>query len=177
MTKVLAISGSTRKGSRNTGVLFAFASLAPKEVQVEVYDQLDLLPHFSPEKDGENSPQSVIEWRAKIQAADALIICTPEYAFGVPGVLKNSLDWIVSTGEINHKPTAAISASPLYGGGDKALASLLLTLGALDVVIIPETTLSIPAVNQKINPDGEILDEETRNTLDQVLKKLLTRVK
>ena len=86
--------------------------------------------HFSPDLDGEDAPTPVVHLRTLLGGSDGVLICTPEYAFGMPGSLKNALDWTVSSGDLNEKPVAAISASPLHSGGDKAHASLLLTLTA-----------------------------------------------
>src|SRR5262249_37658099 len=99
--KILAISGSLRAGSTNTALLRATASLAPKGVEVLLFDGLRELPHFSPEIDGDDSPAPVVHLRESLAAADAVLICTPEYAFGMPGSLKNALDWCVSSAEFD----------------------------------------------------------------------------
>lgn len=147
--------------------------MAPQDVTVTIYRGLNTLPHFSPEIDGENSPAAVNELRELITKADGLIICTPEYAFGVPGVLKNALDWTVSSGEFTKKPVAVISASPMYEGGKHAHASLLLTLKALDADIRENAKLTIPAVYKKLNAEGEIIDSSTRDSLRSVLMTLV----
>jgi chromate reductase len=98
--------------------------------------------------------------------------CSPEYAFGVPGVLKNALDWTVSSGEFSGKPVVAISASPLWSGGDKAHASLLLTLTALGANVPEKGKLMIPTVNKKLNANGDIVDIETMQALKMVLDAL-----
>ncbi|MBK9248285.1 MAG: NAD(P)H-dependent oxidoreductase [Ignavibacteria bacterium] len=128
--KILGISGSLRIGSTNAIILQTIAALAPQEVEFTIYQHLGDLPHFSPERDDEFVAEHVLYLRKLLASSDGVVICTPEYAFGVPGVLKNSLDWMVSSAQYNEKPVAAISASPLPSGGDKAMASLLLTLQA-----------------------------------------------
>jgi NAD(P)H-dependent FMN reductase len=170
---LLAISGSIRPGSVNTGVLLALARLAPAAVQVRLYDGLGALPHYSPELDGENSPLVVTHYRTLLAGADGVLICTPEYAFGMPGVLKNALDWTVSSGEFYRKPVAAISASPLPSGGEKAHASLLLTLSALDARVGEPAKLTIPSVTKKLTAAGEIIDPSTGKALSRVLQELL----
>ncbi len=90
--RILAISGSLRASSTNTALVRAIIALAPEDMEITLYDGLGALPYFSPERDDENSPQSVRDLRAQLQAADGVLICTPEYAFGVPGVLKNALE-------------------------------------------------------------------------------------
>ncbi|HEY4385077.1 MAG TPA: NADPH-dependent FMN reductase [Ktedonobacteraceae bacterium] len=170
--KILAISGSLRASSTNTRLVRAAAALAPEEMEITIYDGLADLPHFSPDLDDDYSPPAVKNLRAQIQASDGVLICTPEYAFGVPGALKNALDWTVSSGDLWGKPVAAISASPLWTGGDKAHASLLLTLTALGTKVPEEGKLSIPSVNKKLNADGEISDPETAQALRCVLASL-----
>src|SRR4051812_45729397 len=94
---LLAISGSLRAASSNTTVLQALAALASDGVMITLYNQLDSLPYFTPDLDrgGATPPASVANLRAQVGRADGIIICSPEYAHGVPGVLKNALDWLV----------------------------------------------------------------------------------
>ena len=130
--KILGISGSLRAASSNTAILRIMTALAPKEVDITLYEGLGDLPHYSPDHDDERSPSSVVEFRSQLKAAEGIVISTPEYAYGMPGVLKNALDWTVSSGDFSEKPVVAISASPSWLGGDKALVSLLMTLRAMN---------------------------------------------
>jgi NAD(P)H-dependent FMN reductase len=118
-----------------------------------------------------------MQMRKLLNAADGVLICTPEYAFGVPGSLKNALDWTVSSGEFYRKPVVAISASPSPTGGDKAHASLLLTLMALGANVPEGGKLMIPAVGKKLNSNGEVSDPETRQALSSVLDALTQAIK
>jgi chromate reductase len=138
---IAAISGSLKSTSSNTNILKTIAALAPENVHISIVTGLEKLPHFSP--DIEAGDKFVNDFRKQISKADGVIFSTPEYAFGIPGSLKNALDWLVSSGELNEKPIAAISASPLYSGGDKALASLLLTLTALGTRFDAQSSISI----------------------------------
>jgi len=142
-----------------------------------MYNGLADLPHFSPEIDDENSPASVIALREQLQAADGVFICTPEYAFGVPGSLKNALDWTVSSGDLLGKPVAVVSASSLPTGGDKAHAALLLTLTALGARVPEQAKLMIPAINKKLNANREVSDAETKQALVRVLDALAQAIK
>ena len=169
---ILAMSGSLRASSTNTRLVRATAALAPENMEFTLYDGLADLPHFSPDLDSDDPPVSVHNLRKQLQAADGVLICTPEYAFGVPGSLKNALDWTVSTGEFYRKPVAAISASPSPRGGDKAHASLLLTLTALGANVPERGKLMIPAVGKKLNANDEVLDPMTRQALRSVLDAL-----
>ncbi len=133
LKRVLAVSGSLRHGSTNTLILQAVADRLPASVTMVFFDGLDDLPHFSPERDADHESgtatlPAVAHWREAIAQADVVLISTPEYAFGIPGVLKNGLDWTVSTVLFDQKPVGVISASPDYEGGQKAMASLLPTL-------------------------------------------------
>ncbi|HEY6435839.1 MAG TPA: NAD(P)H-dependent oxidoreductase [Ignavibacteriaceae bacterium] len=168
---IVAISGSLKSTSANTNILRALAKMAPENVVFKIVEGLEALPHFNPGTEEEII--SVINFRQKIKDADAVIFSTPEYAFGVPGVLKNALDWLVFSSELNEKPVAAISASPLFTGGDKALASLLLTLTALGTKMIANSTLSIGNIKNKLNEAGEIKDEQTIKSLQSILTELV----
>lgn len=171
---ILAISGSLKTTSANTNILRILAKMAPGNVVLKIFEGLDELPHFNPETKGDSA--SVVNLRQLIKEADAVIFSTPEYAFGVPGVLKNALDWLVFSGELNEKPVIAISASPLYSGGDKALASLLLTLTALGTNMGAGSSLSITNIKSKITEAGEITDSETIQELEMVLDNLIKKL-
>jgi NAD(P)H-dependent FMN reductase len=174
-THILAISGSLRNTSSNTNILKACAALAPSDIKITLYEGIDKFPFFSPELDTETSipPAAVKNFRAQLKHADAVIFCTPEYAFGVPGVLKNALDWIVSSGELYDKPTAVISASPLATGGDKAHASLVQTLSVMSAVITADSKLIIPIVRTKMDAAGTITDKTLEESLVKVISSLV----
>jgi NAD(P)H-dependent FMN reductase/ribosomal protein S18 acetylase RimI-like enzyme len=155
VVRVAAIPGSVRAGSVNRAVVDAIAALAPPDVTVDVWDGLGTLPLFSPDLDGDTVPVPVAEVRARLAAADAVIVCTPEYAFGMPGALKNALDWLVASGELNRKPVAALSASPSADGGVRALAWLRQTLTAMDAIVPPAATFAVPFVRQRLG-DGSM---------------------
>jgi len=159
MATIIAISGSLRATSFNTTILNLVGRLLPAELQYHIFDGIGELPHFNPDIDKDDPIPAVQRLRDAVNSAAAVVICTPEYAFGVPGVLKNALDWLVSSGELNEKPVGSISASPLYRGGDRAHASLLLTLEALGTKRVSQ--VSIPAVTTKFNAQGELTDPET----------------
>jgi chromate reductase, NAD(P)H dehydrogenase (quinone) len=173
MIKILAISGSLRSSSSNTALLRALHHLAPAELQLSIYEGIGDLPHFNPELDGDLALVPVQAWRERLCEADVVIFCTPEYAHGVPGVLKNALDWIVSSGEFMHKPTAVISASPAPDGGAKANASLVQTLEVMMADIAIGSTLCIPAISAKLNDRGEITDPDLLLSLQSLLNTLV----
>lgn len=163
--KIVAISGSLRAASSNTALVRAALASAPPVVETALYDGLASLPHFSPELDGVAAPVSVRDFRAQIASADGVLICTPEYAYGIPGSLKNGLDWLVTSGELWRKPVAAVSASPSALGGAKAHAALSLTLSALEAEVVEAASLQIPFVSTKLNAEKEVSDSQTRTAL------------
>lgn len=170
--KVLAISGSLRQKSSNTALMNAIIALAPENMEFTIYGGLGDLPHFNPDIDIDNGFAPVEGLRTQLKEANGVLICTPEYGNGVPGVLKNALDWIVSSGEFMNKPTAVISASPTPMGGDKAHASLLLTLKMINAEIVEGGTMMIPHITLKLDKEGVITDPEMKQELRSVIRAL-----
>ena len=149
--RIFAISGSLRARSSNTELLRAAALVAPAGWTFDFYDGLAALPHFNPDLDAEGStpPEPVRELRARIAAADALLICSPEYAHGVAGSIKNALDWLVSDAEMVGKPVGLLNASARAVVAHAALAETLRTM----------STALVPAASRSWCPlDGRRLD-------------------
>lgn len=165
----MAVSGSLRMDSSNTSILKFLQSTIPQH-NFWLYDGLDRLPHFNPVLDTDEAPVEVQNLRKAITEADGIIICTPEYAFGVPGSLKNMLDWTVSSGSLVDKPVALITASSV---GENAHASLLKTLEVLTAKIVENGTLLIPFIRAKMNAENQITDAKTEQDVQNVLKALL----
>ncbi|MCH5583639.1 NAD(P)H-dependent oxidoreductase [Shimazuella sp. AN120528] len=174
-TKILAISGSLRENSFSTKILKHMGNFAPENVTFTLTDKLEKLPHFNPDIDQDQAYAEVEAFRTELKSADGVIISTPEYAKGIPGVLKNALDWIVSSGEFIDKPTAVISASPMTTGGEEAMRSLLLTLGMINAHIPDGATLGIPQVSLKIDKEGNINDPSLKKDLEQILSILVNK--
>lgn len=170
IVNILAISGSLRNRSSNTALLHAAAELANGIMDVAFYNGIEDLPHFNPDSNGDAPPVSVQHFRTALRQADGVLISTPEYAGGVPGVLKNALDWLVSSAELYEKPVAVISASPSPRGGEKAYESLMLTLGLMNAKITDG--LKIAYVSGKINADGKLKDSETIQAMRSLLSAL-----
>ncbi len=171
--KILSVSGSLRPNSSNHSILQFIAANAPAGVEFTIYDGIDLLPHFNPALDTEDAPEQLARLRTAIAEANGVIICTPEYAFGVPGSLKNALDWTVSSGSFNTKPVAIITAS---SGGEKAHAALLNIFTALGARVNADTTLLLSYIRTKVNSTGNVTDEATRNALTNVLQAFLKEI-
>jgi chromate reductase len=109
--KILAISGSTRSGSVNLHILQAIAEMYADKADFVIYNEIDRLPHFNPDIDIEPFPPAVNDLRKKIETADGVLICTPEYVFSLPGSFKNAIEWTVSTTLFTDKPAALITAA------------------------------------------------------------------
>ena len=141
---VLAISGSLQSRSTNTGLVQLAARLAHGSTRVDVFDQLDTLPYFNPELDTLPAPAAVADLRARLGQADGLLIASPEYAHEMPGVLKNALDWLVSSGELFGKRVAVLCAAPAAERGAYAREALERTLGAQGAQVVLSATIAIP---------------------------------
>jgi NAD(P)H-dependent FMN reductase len=151
--KIIAICGSLRAQSSNLALLRAVANIA---AEVEIYDGMGNLPHFNPDEDveGATPPPAVAALRAMLAEADGILISSPEYAHGVPGSLKNMLDWLVSDGALVDKPVALINASPV--GGEFARDSLVETLRTMNWRVTG--TWSSPKKVRDENVDDEVAD-------------------
>jgi len=167
---ILAISGSLRSGSSNHAVLQYLGRMAPAGVNYSIYNGLAEIPHFDPGLDNDDPPATVTGFRQLLAEADGIIICTPEYAYGVPGTLKNALDWTVSSGSLSEKPLALITAST---GGENAHAALLLILHALNAKVAEDGALLISFIRSKMDAEGNITDEPTRNAIGEAFNQLL----
>lgn len=128
--RFLTISGSLRSGSSNAKLLRAAAMIAPAGIEIVAYDGIGDLPHFNPDLDEGTPPHAVANLRAEVARADAVMISSPEYAHGVPGTLKNALDWLVGGVEINGKPVALVNASARATYAQAALQETLTVMGA-----------------------------------------------
>jgi NAD(P)H-dependent FMN reductase len=156
--RILGISGSLREGSSNTALLLAAARLAAPELQLTIWSGLGELPHFNPDLDAEGSdpPAPVAALRAQISAAAGVIVSCPEYAHGLPGSLKNALDWLVSYPDFAGKPVLLWNASA--AGGEYAQASLLEVLKTMSARVLIDDSLLAPFLRRKLAPGVE-LDE------------------
>lgn len=164
--RMLAISGSLRARSSNTSLLRLAIEAAPDGVTIEMYDGLATLPHFNPDDDVGVPPAPVLELRRRVGEADALLLCSPEYAHGVPGSLKNALDWLVASTELPHKPVALLNASPW---ATHAQASLVETLTVMSTRVVHDACVTIPVARGDVAADGTISSAEIRQALRAAL--------
>lgn len=171
--RILAIAGSLRAQSTNRATIEAAASLAPPEVEVSLYGELADLPPFDPDREGRDLPDVVARLRVGVGAADALLLCVPEYAHGIPGVFKNALDWLVGSLEFPGKLVALVNTSPRAVHADAHLREVLATMSA---VISPSASLVLPLPNRSIDRDAILADPELVATLRRVLAALAAEV-
>ncbi|WP_293311106.1 NADPH-dependent FMN reductase [Pedobacter sp. UBA5917] len=164
MKKILAISGSTKTSSTNALYISAISQLLGKDFGVSNFPSISNLPHYNPDLDLENPPKSIIDLRLAIHDADGILISTPEYAMGLPGSLKNLIDWTVSSASFSGKPVLALVASTQ---GEKAYQSIIDILTVLEAKIVPQL---IPFAKAKINNDAEITEHETLTRLKSTIQ-------
>ncbi|WP_327488612.1 NADPH-dependent FMN reductase [Telluribacter sp.] len=167
---VVAIPGSTRQKSVNHSLIKAITELTAQRLEITVYDGLGRLPQFNPDDDQENVAANVSDFRQLLREADGILICTPEYARGVPGTLKNAIDWTISSGEFPHKPTLLITASTDGTFGHRALME---TLKAIEAKNIDNLQLVIQHAKTKISNENRITDESTRHAVEELLDRFV----
>jgi chromate reductase len=167
---ILAISGSLRRDSLNSAALRAAACAAARtDIVVELDDSPRRLPHFDPDQEA-RPPQTVRQFRTTCAQADAVLLAVPEYAFGIPGVLKNAIDWTVGDGALAQKPVAVLSVAQV-GRGANVRRALADVLNALDCHV---SWHHVP-VHPSLLVDGEISDPHVVTELARVVSVLDAR--
>src|SRR3989338_1733385 len=164
---ILALNGSASKNSSNLTILHAIAEMGQGVFDLELFDDLSELPHFHTELTNENTPARIIELRNRINMADGMLICTPEYVFSIPSRLKNALEWCVSTTVFSGKPLGIITASASDSKGHEELKLIMATV---DAQFTDETTLLIQGIKGKVNASGQITDSGTKTDLEKFIQ-------
>lgn len=162
MKTVLAINGSASDHASNHRLLDAIAALSGDRFRMTVFSVLKTLPHFDPALATTNTPQEIQDLRQAIDAADGIIICTPEYVFSIPSGLKNAIEWCVATTVFSERPVGLITASASGLKGHEELKLIMKTVGAH---FVPETTLLISGIKSKVDAQGQICDPITAEAL------------
>ncbi|HEY4344591.1 MAG TPA: NADPH-dependent FMN reductase [Parvibaculum sp.] len=168
--RFVAISGSLRRVSSNTALLEAAAELAPEGVEIALYDGIGALPHFNPDIADDDAPASVAAFRAALAASDGVIFSTPEYAHGLPGVLKNALDWVVGSSELVEKPVALFNASPR---STYAVASLIEILTVMSARVIGDASVTVQLAGRALPEGGIAADAELAGMLRGAIAALV----
>jgi chromate reductase len=176
--RVLALSGSLRRGSHNTELLRGAAAVAPPGVEVVVYDGLKAVPPYDADDDQgpEEHPEAVRALREALAGADAVVVATPEYNSSIPGVLKNAFDWVsrpLASSPVRNVPVAVLSTSTGMFGGVWAAAETRKVLGALGARVL-EDTVTVPRAHERL---AEGVDEELREQLRVVLEALVAEAR
>ncbi|MBI3478977.1 MAG: NAD(P)H-dependent oxidoreductase [Nitrosomonadales bacterium] len=170
--KIFAISGSLRAASHNTALLHAAARVAPANIVIELYRDLGKLPPFNPDLE-EDDPPAVARLREKLIEADAVLIASPEYAHGVSGVLKNALDWMVSSEAFVNKPVALLNASPRAVHAQAALKETLTVMSAL---VIEKSSITLPILGSGLSEELIVANFEISIALTEALRVLHAEV-
>jgi chromate reductase, NAD(P)H dehydrogenase (quinone) len=173
MKNIFVINGSASNNSSNQKLVDYIAILTKDFFNLTVFNDLKTLPHFDPELSIENTPKAIAAFRRQVETADGILICTPEYVFSIPSGLKNAIEWCVSTTVFSDKPTAIITAS---AHGEKGHEELQLIMKTIVANFTPATTLLIQGIKGKINGDGEVIDNKTKECIAKCMEafKLLT---
>ena len=176
--KLLGLSGSIRKASTNTIILQSLAERLDGKASMTVFPLNDV-PMYNGDLDGEHLPDAVRALKAAISEADGLILCTPEYNHGVPGMLKNALDWAsrpVFVSPLKNKPVLLMTSSPGYVGGARAHTQLQETLSSTLARVVLRPQVVIAGVTQKI-ADGKLVDAATIDFCLQAIDDLLAEIR
>ena len=148
--RVVAICGSLQAESKNLDLLRLAQKLAPEGMVIEIFDGLRALPLFNP--DIGTPPASVTAWRLALTASDAVLIASPEYGHSLPGSLKNAIDWVIGTGELEGKVVALTASATGAGRGQLGLEALAQTLGAVSArIAFGEPILRGPGIEAAVS--------------------------
>ncbi len=173
VVNIFGFAGSLRKGSYNKALLRTALELVPRDAKLEIFD-LEGIPPFN--QDQEKTPPSrVKEFKAKIKAADAILIATPEHNYSVPGVLKNAIDWAsrpYGDNAFEGKPVAIMSASTGMLGGSRAQYHLRQMFVFLDMHAINRPEVMVTFAPQKFDDKGNLTDDKARELIKALLESL-----
>jgi chromate reductase len=176
--KILGIAGSLRKASYNKGALRAAQQLCPDGAKIEAFE-LDGIPPFNQDEE-RNPPQKVADLKNRIRGADAILLVTPEYNYGLPGVLKNAIDWAsrpYGDNAWDGKPVAIMSAALSMGGGVRAQYQLRQSFVFLNMDAVVQPEVAIGNAPQRFDEQGNLTDETSRKLIRQLLENLLHKAR
>jgi chromate reductase, NAD(P)H dehydrogenase (quinone) len=165
---ILGLSGSLRAASINSMLLRATARLAPKTVNVSIFNELGRLPLFNPDLEA-SLPASVVTFHRAVAEADVLLFASPEYAHGVTGTIKNALDWLVGFEPFASKYVAVLNTSPRAHHADDALRETLRTMAA---VIVESASISIPLLGSGLDESAIVATPSLAGAICQSLRAI-----
>ncbi|SFO37740.1 NADPH-dependent FMN reductase [Actinomadura madurae] len=174
---IVALSGSLRRTSHNTGLLRALQAVAPPGVAVHLCDRLRALPLFDQDREREDVPAPVADLRRRIKEADGVVIATPEYNSAIPGVLMNALDWTsrpADDSSLRGKPVAILGASPSQFGTARGQTVLRQVLHRIQAPVVVQPEITVFRSHERFTPDGTLLpDEVTEDLMRRLLDELV----
>ncbi|MFE4517412.1 NADPH-dependent FMN reductase [Kitasatospora sp. NPDC056783] len=178
--KILAISGSLRTRSHNSALLRAAQKFAPDGFAVEIYDALREIPPYDQDQDTDTPPAAVAELRRRITEADGLLIATPEYNYGIPGVLKNALDWASRPSghsSLNRKPIALAGTAMSNFGTVRAQLALRQMFLWTDSQLVTKPEVHVFRSQDRFDQAGNLTDEATISLLQDLLLALGNKIR
>jgi chromate reductase len=168
---VVGIAGSLRRGSLNRALLRAAIELAPPRIRITPHDLIDI-PLYNGDVEATAVPQSVTDLRSAVREADALLIAAPEYNHGVPGVLKNTIDWLSRpprSSALDGKPAAIMGASPGMTGTARSQTQLRQAFVFTNTYAMVQPEVLVARAHEKFDANGQLTDTPTREFLQQFL--------
>jgi chromate reductase len=171
--EIAAFAGSLRQASLNRALLRAATELAPADLHIVVYDLMDV-PVYNADVEAAGSPPGVVELRNAVRRSDGLLIATPEYNHGVPGVLKNAIDWLSRPARqsvLDRKPVAMMGASPGMTGTARAQEQIRQVFAATNTLLMPQPEVLVARAADKFDAAGRLTDEPTRAFLAKFLER------
>jgi chromate reductase len=169
---ILPIAGSLRKGSYNRALIRAAQKLAPAGMEITIHD-LDDIPLYNADVEAAGDPPGVAAFKQAIAAADGVLIATPEYNHGVPGVMKNAIDWAsrpARAAPLNAKPVGLIGASPGMTGSARGQSQLRQAFEFTNSYCMPQPEILVFRAHEKFDADGNLTDEKTAEFLGKYLE-------
>ena len=172
---ILAFAGSLREDSYNRTLIRTAVEVAPEELSIDVFD-LTPIPLFNADVEAEGDPAPVADFKAAIRAAAALLIASPEYNHGVPGVLKNAIDWASRKADADRpaiagKPVALLGASPGRLGTARGQLQTRQALRGAGAIVMPRPDVFVAGAHEVID-DGRVTDDDTRDRIAKLVTAL-----
>lgn len=178
--KILGIAGSLRHGSYNRALLRVAQELSPAEAQITPYTRLGEIQPYNEDVRTQGDPEPVRDLKAQIRAADALLIATPEYNYGIPGVLKNAIDWASRPPEespLRYKPIALMGASPGNMGTVRAQLALRQTFLFTESYVLLKPEVLVSRAAERFDAQGNLTDQSTRDHVSRLITALIAWTK
>jgi len=171
---ILGIAGSLRRGSYNRAALRAAQALVPADAKLDIFE-LDGIPGFN-QDDEQHPPAKVIELKAKVRAADAILLVTPEYNYSIPGVLKNAIDWAsrpYGDSAWTGKPVAVMGASIGTIGTARAQYHLRQVFIFLNMHQLCQPEVMISNAAERFDAAGNLTDDNVKKRIHELLQSLV----